>query len=282
VSEIANVDQAASWDGPEGSHWSKNADRYDTSLREHLRLLEDAARIGGGESVLDIGCGNGASTLDAARAAAPGPAVGIDLSTAMLSRARDAASAAGLTNVEFVAGDAQVFPFDPASFDVAISRFGVMFFADPVAAFTNVARALKPGGRISWIVWRPLAENEFFSNVRAAIAVGRDLPSPPAGVPSPFGLADPAFTERTLREAGFTAIELVAVDARYYAGSDADDAYEFVRGSGFVRFATQDLDDADRSRAFDTLREMLIEHTTNDGVMFDSACWLVSAVRPPS
>jgi SAM-dependent methyltransferase len=282
VSEIVNVDQAASWDGPEGSHWSTNADRYDTSLREHLRLLEGAARIGAGESVLDIGCGNGTSTLDAARAAAPGRVVGIDLSTAMLERGRAGASAAGLTNVEFVAGDAQVHPFEPASFDVAISRFGVMFFADPVAAFTNVARAVKPGGRIAWIVWRPLAENEFFSSVRAAVAVGRDLPSPPAGVPSPFGLADPDHTERTLREAGFTSIELVAVDARYYAGSDADDAYEFVRGSGFVRFATQDLDDADRSRAFDALREMLTGHTTNDGVLFDSACWLVHAVRPPA
>ena len=87
-------------------------------------------------------------------------------------------------------GDAQVYPFDDAAFDVAISRFGVMFFADPVAAFTNIGRALKPGGRIAWIVWRSLAENELFSEVRRAIAVGRDLPTPPSGVPSPFGLAD--------------------------------------------------------------------------------------------
>ena len=281
MSEIANVDQAASWDGPEGSHWSKNADRYDTSLREHLRLLEHAARIGAGESVLDIGCGNGTSTLGAARAAAPGRAVGIDLSTAMLERARAAASAAGLTNVEFVAGDAQVHPFEPVSFDVAISRFGVMFFADPVAAFANVARALKPGGRIAWIVWRALAENEFFSKVRAAIAVGRDLPSPPVGRAEPVRPRRPRLhrsarcaTRASRRSSSSRSTPGTA------AGADADDAYEFVRGSGFVRFATQDLDDADRARAFDALREMLAEHTTKDGVMFDSACWLVHAVRP--
>jgi SAM-dependent methyltransferase len=282
VSEIANVDQAASWDGPEGAHWSTNADRYDTSLREHLALLEAAARVGAEEHVLDIGCGNGTSTLAAARAAVRGRAVGIDLSTAMLARARDTASAAGSTNVEFVAGDAQVYPFYAASFDVAISRFGVMFFADPVAAFANVLRALKPGGRIAWIVWRPLPDNEFFSSVRAAIAVGRDLPSPAPGVPSPFGLADRDYTERTLRAAGFTAIELAPANATYFVGPDADDAYAFVRASGFVRFGTQDLDDADRARAFDALRAMIDAHATDDGVVFDSACWLVTAVRPPS
>jgi SAM-dependent methyltransferase len=279
---IANVDQAASWDGPEGAHWSTNAGHYDTSLREHMALLRDVARVGHDERVLDIGCGNGTSTLDAARAAVRGQAVGIDLSGAMLARGRDAAAAAGLTNVVLVQGDAQVYPFDAASFDVAISRFGVMFFADPVAAFTNVARALKPGGRIAWIVWRSLAENEFFSKTRDALAVGRELPSPPSGAPSPFGLADRAFTERTLTAAGFDSIDLSPRNARYFVGADADEAYEFVRGTGFVRFATQDLDDVDRQRAFDALREMIDTHTTNDGIVFDSACWLVTARRPPA
>jgi SAM-dependent methyltransferase len=282
MAEIANVDQAASWDGPEGAHWSTNADRYDTCLREHLALLEATAGVGDDDRVLDIGCGNGTSTLNAARAAVRGHVVGIDLSTEMLARARDAASAAGLANVEFVAGDAQVYPFDPASFDVVISRFGVMFFADPVAAFTNVARALKPGGRIAWIVWRSLGENEFFSEVRAALAVGRDLPAPPSGVPSPFGLADRDYTERTLAEAGLASIELTPVNPRYFAESDADRAYEFVRGTGFTRFATQDLDEPDRERAFAALRQMLATHATSDGVVFDSACWLVTAVRPPA
>jgi SAM-dependent methyltransferase len=282
VTEIANVDQHASWDGPEGTHWSTHARHYDSSLREHLARLEEVAAVRPHESVLDVGCGNGTSTLDAARAASDGHALGVDLSSAMLARAREAAAAAGVTNAEFLQADAQVHPFAEASFDLAMSRFGVMFFADPVAAFRNLARALKPGGRIAWIVWRPLLENEFFSEVRAAVAVGRDLPVPPSGVPSPFGLADPAYTERSLRAAGFDAVDIVPTDAPYYAGADPDAAYEFVAGSGFVRFATQDLDDADRARAFDGLRTMIDAHATDDGISFDSACWLVTAVRPPA
>jgi len=280
VSEIANVDQAASWDGPEGTHWSKHADHYDASLHEHLVLLQRAADIRPAESVLDIGCGNGTSTIDAARAASDGHALGVDLSSAMLAQARQIASEAGVTNVEFLQADAQVHPFGESAFDVAMSRFGVMFFADPAAAFANIARALAPGGRIAWIVWRPLLENEFFAAVREAIAVGRDLPLPPSGAPSPFGLADPAFTEDRLREAGFDAIEIAPCDAPYYAGRDAETAFEFVGGSGFVRFATQDLDDADRARAFAALRAVINAHTTSEGVVFGSACWLVTATRP--
>jgi SAM-dependent methyltransferase len=280
VSEIANVDQAASWDGPEGSHWSSHADRYDTSLREHLDLLQRIATIRSHEIVLDIGCGNGTSTIEAARAAVNGRALGVDLSSDMLARAQRSATAAGVTNVEFLQADAQVHRFDEATFDLALSRFGVMFFADPAAAFSNIARALKPGGRIAWIVWRSQAENEFFAEVRAAIAIGRDLPVPPSGVPSPFGLADPEYTERMLHAAGFTAIDIVPVDARYDAGTDPDAAYDFVRGSGFVRFATQDLDDADRDRAFDALRTMIHAHRGADGITFGTACWLVTATRP--
>jgi SAM-dependent methyltransferase len=282
MDEIANVDQAASWDGPEGTHWSTHADHYDTSLREHLALMERAAQIASHEAVLDIGCGNGTSTIAAARAASKGRALGVDLSSEMLAHARHTAQAAGVTNVDFLHADAQVQPLGDSAFDVAISRFGVMFFADPAAAFANIARALKPGGRIAWIVWRPLAENEYFAAVRDAIAVGRELPVPPSGVPSPFGLADPAFAEQRLREAGLDAIEIVPRDARYVAGTDADSAYEFVRGSGFVRFATQDLDDTDRARAFDALRTMIRDHTSSDGAVFDSACWIVTATRPPA
>ena len=281
MSDIANVDQAGLWDGQEGAHWSEYADDYDASLRAHMDLLRVAAAVGPQESVLDIGCGNGTTTLDAARTAARGRAVGVDLSSAMLARARAAAAAEGLTNAEFVQADAQVHPFEPDGFDVAISRFGVMFFADPDAAFANIRRALKPGGRIAWIVWRGLAENELFSEVRQALAVGRDLPMPQPGVPGPFGLADREFTERALAAAGFDEIGLEARNAAHYAGIDADAAFAYLSGLGFTRFATQDLDDADRRHAFDALRTMIDAHATDDGVVFESACWLVSARRPP-
>jgi SAM-dependent methyltransferase len=280
VSEIANVDQAESWDGNEGAHWSKHADAYDAGLRVHLDLLRGAAAIAPNEAVLDIGCGNGTSTLVAARDASPGRAVGVDLSSAMLARARATAEAQGLANVSFVQADAQVHRFEPDAFDVAISRFGVMFFVDPVAAFTNIARALKPGGRISWIIWRSLPENELFFEVRRAISLGRDFPEPAAGVPNPFALADTDFTRRTLAASGFVDTGFEPCDAPYFAGADADAAYAYLSGLGFTRFATADLDDADRARAFDALRATVEAHETTDGVVFGSACWLVSARRP--
>jgi len=279
VSDVANVDQAELWDGHEGAHWSKHADVYDASLREHLTHLLEVAGIQPAEAVLDIGCGNGTSTLDAARTASR--ALGVDLSSEMLARARGAAEAEGLTNVSFVQADAQVHRFEPDAFDIAISRFGVMFFADPVAAFTNIGRALTPGGRIAWIIWRSLPENEVFSEIRRAIAVGRDLPEPAAGAPSPFGLADPGFTQQALSASGFVDIAFEARNAPYYAGTDADRAYGFLSTLGFTRFATQDLDDADQTRAFDALRATIDAHETPDGVVYDSACWLVTARRPP-
>ena len=279
MSDVANVDQAELWDGHEGAHWSKHADVYDASLREHLTHLLEVAGIQPAEAVLDIGCGNGTSTLDAARTASR--ALGVDLSSEMLARARGAAEAEGLTNVSFVQADAQVHRFEPDAFDIAISRFGVMFFADPVAAFTNIGRALTPGGRIAWIIWRSLSENEVFSEIRRAIAVGRDLPEPAAGAPSPFGLADPGFTQQALSASGFVDIAFEARNAPYYAGTDADRAYGFLSTLGFTRFATQDLDDADQTRAFDALRATIDAHETPDGVVYDSACWLVTARRPP-
>ncbi len=278
--EIANVQQAENWDGKEGAHWSTHADAYDESLRVYLTHLLDVAAIQPGDAVLDIGCGNGRSTIEAARAASSGRAVGVDLSSAMLARARDTARAEGVANVEFVQADAQVHGFEPGTFDLSISRFGVMFFADAVAAFTNIARALKPNGRIAWIVWRSLGENEVFSEIRGAIAIGRDLPVAPAGVPSPFGLADREFAMGALDAAGFSAIEFEPRNATYYAGADTDAAFAFLAGLGFTRFATDDLDDADRAHAFDALRATVDAHAGADGVRFDSACWLVTARRP--
>ena len=161
ASGIINVDQARAWDGDSGAHWAEHAARYDASLREHNEHLQAGARISAHERVLDIGCGNGVSTRDAARTASSGRAVGIDLSTAMLEVARSTAAREGVTNVEFVQADAQVYAFGAGTFDVAISRFGVMFFSDPTVAFANVFRALTPGGRLALVVWTEPESNEW-------------------------------------------------------------------------------------------------------------------------
>lgn len=278
--EIANIEQAEAWDGDEGRHWAEHQDRYDASIGEHHRRLLATAAIGLSEQVLDIGCGNGQTTRDAARAASSGAALGLDLSAPMLERARLRAEEEGVGNVRFERGDAQVHPFEPASADVAISRFGVMFFADPVAAFTNVGRAVRPGGRLAFLVWQTVARNDWILALRAALAAGRTLPEPPPGAPGPFGLADRDHIRRVLFEAGFRDVGLEAVEAPFRIGADGDDAYTFVSGLGVTRALLADLDEPTRQEALDALRATLTDHETADGVVFGSAVWLVTARRP--
>src|SRR5262245_44337915 len=178
--EIFNVEQAEAWDGKEGEYWATHQDRFDSTIAPHHARLMAAAAIAPGERVLDIGCGNGMTSRDAARAAGPtGGVLAADLSGPMLARAQQQAKDEGLGNIRFEQADAQVHPFEAGAFDVAMSRFGVMFFADPVAAFANIARALRSGGRLAMMVWGPPPENEWMLALRKALAVGRDLPMPP-------------------------------------------------------------------------------------------------------
>jgi SAM-dependent methyltransferase len=275
-----NVEQSNAWNGNEGLAWAAYQDRHDAAMRRFNAVLAGAAAIADDEHVLDIGCGCGQSTRDAARAASRGRALGVDLSVPMLERARARTAEEGLTNVEFVAGDAQVFDFEPTAFDVAISRFGVMFFADPVAAFANVGSALRPGARLALLAWTPLAENEWLSAIREALALGRTLPAPPAGAPGPFGLADPELVRATLDAAGYEGIDLTAHRDAIEFGADADDAMAFVGNLPPVLGMVQDLDDDDTARAFDQLRAALEAHATPDGVLFGASAWVITARRP--
>src|SRR5687768_13877027 len=142
--DIANVDMARQWDGEEGDDWTENADRYDATDRYIWEQFTAKVPIFAGDDVLDVGCGTGKATRDIARTAHDGQVLGIDLSSRMLADARRRTDEQGLTNVDYVQGDAQVHPFDAGAFDVAVSSFGAMFFADPVAAFANVRRAVRP------------------------------------------------------------------------------------------------------------------------------------------
>ena len=279
---IANVEMANAWDGEEGERWTAQADRYEATGRRHARRLLDTASIPAGDAVLDVGCGTGRSTRDAARSAAPGPVLGVDLSSQMLEEARRRAAAEGITNVSFEQADVQVHPFAEASFDVAISSFGAMFFADPVAAFANVRRALRPGGRLALLVWRDLGRNEWITAIRDALALGRTLPEPPANAPGPFGLAGEDHVRAVLGAAGFDAVDLESVDEPVWLGDDADDAWSFVRTMGIVKGLTSDLEPADRERAFASVRAALEAAEAPDGVQFASSSWLITGTRPPS
>lgn len=278
--EIANVDMAAAWDGDEGDDWADEWEHHDRAVHEHHLVLLDGAGIGAADRVLDVGCGNGRVTRDAARTSLDGSVLGVDLSSRMLERARALARKEGLGNCEFEQADAQVFPFDRRAFDVVISRMGTMFFGDPVAAFANVGAALRPAGRLAMIVWRGRGDNEWLDSVLTALAIGREVAGPPADAPGPLGLADPDATRTKLHTAGFERIELDAVEPRFWMGADGEAAYEFFRRSGIVRGMTQGLEPVDRDRALDALHATLMEHDTGEGVYFESGCWLVTAAWP--
>jgi SAM-dependent methyltransferase len=280
MQEVAagNRDMAAAWDGDEGGHWSAHAARYEHGAAPFRdRLLADAALVPG-DRVLDVGCGAGRTTRDAARAVVPGGhAVGLDLSASMLELARAAAVADGLDNVEFEQADAQVHDFTDASYDVVLSQFGVMFFADPVAALTNIHRATATGGRALFMVWQGLGRNEWAASMRTALAAGRYLPIPPPGAPGPFSWADPETARRILESAGFSDVAVADVPGDFVIGTDPEDAFGFVRGMGITRSLLANLDDATAARALDELRAVFADHHSARGVVFRSAAWLATA-----
>lgn len=183
----------------------------------------------------------------------------------------------GLDNVGFEHGDAQVHPFELGAFDLALSRTGAMFFADPVAAFTNIASALKPGGRLALLSWQPITENEWLPSFGAALAAGRDLPAPPPNAPGPFGLSDPDRVRGILSDAGYTDVELEPKHGQMWFGDAADDAFTFVLGQ--MGWMLADADEPTKARALDNLRKTLAAHETADGVLYGAAVWLISARR---
>ncbi|MQY04903.1 Ubiquinone/menaquinone biosynthesis C-methyltransferase UbiE [Actinomadura sp. RB68] len=273
----ANADQARSWDGDAGEYWARHADRFDRNLAGYRAPLQEAAAVGPADQVLDIGCGAGRTALDAARRAVRGGVLGVDLSARMLQVARDRAAAEGISNAVFEQADAQVHPFPDAHFDVAVSRTGTMFFADPAAAFANVARTLRPGGRLVQLVWQPLQANEWFLSLAGALAAGRPLPPPQPGAPGPFALADPGRVRGLLTGAGFTDPDIRPLQKSMCFGADPDEAYDFL--AGLLGWMLEGLDDDRRRQALGALRATLEEHHGPDGVRYASAAWLITTTR---
>ena len=218
-------------------------DFFDEEMRAHNERLRAAAAIRPGERVLDIGCGAGQTAIEATRAG--GRVLGVDVSPRMLERARQRAQG----GVELVLGDAQTHPFERASFDVAISRCGLMFFADPMAAFRNIAGALRPGGRLVGLIWQRYEDNEWATALRVS--------------PAPFSLGDPEATRALLERAGFRDVGFEGVEDPVFYGADVDAAFDWAS-----RFAP--LEPAE-------LRELLAAHATPDGVFFGARAWVVSA-----
>jgi ubiquinone/menaquinone biosynthesis C-methylase UbiE len=251
-------------------------DFYDAELRAHHEHLRAAYGISPGDEVVDIGCGTGLTTREAARAAAPGRVVGVDVSERMLERARQVTAAEGLDNVRYELGDAEVHRFVPAGFDVAISRFGTMFFSDPAAAFANIATALRPEAGLVLLVWQPREHNEWARAIDAALGHAAQ-PQPGADA---FSLGDAEATAGILEGAGFDGMRFEDVREPVLYGRDLDAALAFVRGFQETSAALASMSDGEAARTVERLRETLAAHYSDErGVAFDARSWLITARR---
>ena len=276
--DAVNAEQASDWDGDEGEHWATHHAEYERLLGVFDDALIEAGDVRADDRVLDVGCGTGATTRALAVRAVDGSVFGVDLSGPMLTVARAAAERAGVSNVSFAQGDAQVFPFDSASFDVAVSRMGCMFFGDPVAAFANLRRAIRPGGRLALMVWQEVTANQWITDIDSAlgeeVSPGDEADEPVGYAPGPFSLADPGLCTSMLMGAGFVDVTAQGLNVPLAFGAVAD-AQAFLE-----TWIDEDSDDDRRARAAASLHRLLAESATTEGVLLQSATWLVTARRP--
>ena len=276
-----NKKQSEAWNGGESVHYVDHADRYDRQLAPFTEALLEKIRLTPRQSLLDVGCGCGALTLAAARFA--DLAVGIDISTPLTEVASERASRAGIDNVEFVVADAQTHAFAPGTFDLVVSQFGLMFFDDPVGAFSNLRRSLAPGGRLAFVSWQGIPANEWLAVIASQVAKFVEIPEF-GGVskgPGMFALMDQDETTALLKAAGFTevAIESLAPAILIGGGGSVDQSMEFLLGMGMARglvgLAGTDVHD----EVVEAVRLSLTErYEPGVGVQFGAGAWIVTAL----
>jgi SAM-dependent methyltransferase len=252
---------------------------YDAELRRHNEILRRAVGVQPRDHVLDIGCGTGQTTRQAARTARAGRALGVDVRAPAIERARELARAEGLRNATFEHASAQVHRFPHERFDLGISRFGTMFFDDPGVAFTNIRRALRPAGRLVMMVWQAGERNEWEVAIRRSLGSAAEPAVSPSGGPDPFSLADPPAVTEILEAAGFADVAFTDVCEPVCYGRDVAAALEWVRGFACTREALNRLDPAAAADTARRLREVLAAHLSEDGVWFDSRAWVIAATR---
>jgi SAM-dependent methyltransferase len=265
------------WNGVAADRWVTHQAELDARIAVYGRAAIDALRPVAGERVLDVGCGCGDTVLTLAeRVGAAGRVVGLDVSRRMLERARERAR--GATHVDLALEDAAVYrPSEP--FDAICSRFGVMFFAKPVAAFANLRSTLRPGGRMAFVCWRAIAENPWAAvPLGAALSVVPPPPPAPEGAPGPFAFADEARVRAVLGEAGFADVTVTPFDAPMLLGETLEAALRYASEMGPAARLMSDLSPADSARVMAALEAALAPHGPR--VALTGAVWVVSARRP--
>src|ERR1700736_6677408 len=274
-----NADQSAYWNGPGGQHWTDRQQTQDILLAPVSDILVDRAKAKVGERIVDVGCGCGATTIAFAERVGPaGHVFGIDISAPMLARARQIAPA-GIP-VDFVLADATVYPFVSGSFDLMVSRFGVMFFAEPALSFANMRRALRPSGRLTFVCWREPRDNPWLMlPLQAAYQHVPKLPQLGPEDPGPFSFASEARVQRILSEAGWSGIEMerrdLSLDVAIGRGLDTalETALEIGPASRALEGQPPDL----RAAAAKSIREALAPFAKGQAVPLPASIWIVTA-----
>lgn len=279
----ANAAQRRYWNTVAGPRWIATPGFRERRNRESLALLLARLGISRGESVLEIGCGTGALTLPLAAAVGEhGRVVAVDISEPMLGSARQRVGESGRRNITLLLGDAQVFAFEPAAFDLATSRMGVMFFADPIAAFRNIGSALKPGGRLVFACWGPLAENRHWLISYEIAQRHLGLPSPPpAHEPSPLAFADPDYVLAVLAAAGFVEIAVERAHPTIIGGSPEDEARQALTMGPTARLIDEKQpDEATRQTIAREIEEAFAAEAGSGAIRLPATVFLVTARRP--
>jgi SAM-dependent methyltransferase len=277
-----NADQATYWNGPAGHHWSERQQIQDLVLAPVSRILIDRAGIAPDTHVIDVGCGCGATTIEVGKQLGPsGHVLGLDISAPMLARARELAPKDA--PIEFALADATVHKFEPASFDLLISRFGVMFFANPVASFSNLRTALKRGGRVVFACWREPRQNPWLMvPLKAAYKHVPKLPQMAPHDPGPFAFAQEDWVRHILTSAGFSLVAMEAHDLELdiAVGRGLEAAIEGALEIGPASRALEGQPEHLRQAAIASIREALRSLVTDGKVPLGGAIWIVSATNP--
>jgi len=285
MSNLANVDMNEYWNGEGGQKWIRFQDRTDVNLIPFGIKAMDAAALSIGEKVIDIGCGCGDTSFEMARRIGPGGHVkGVDISMPILERAKARSKISEKSeereNIIFVNADAQTHNFNLAEFDVVFSRFGVMFFDDPIDAFSNIRKALKPDGRLSFICWQEAINNEWISLPLSVVAKYLPLPEPPGSEePGPLSFGDINRVHHILSSAGYSDVAVKGFYTPFNIGGDLDEAVSFLMQLGPAAgvISQPDVDDSIRHCIADELRKKLNSYITDSGIFLGAATWAVTA-----